>query len=222
MGTLYHLPLSPFCRQIRIAAAEKELSLRLQPEKTWERRHEFLALNPAGEVPVLVEDDGTVVVGVRAIAEYLEEVHPDPPLLGLSPKARAEVRRLVDWFDLKFDREVTQNLIGEKVMKRFLGQGQPEVVRIRAGRHNITAHLDYIAYLADRRRWLAGDRLSLADIAAAAHLSALDYIDDVPWDDHARAKDWYVRVKSRPSMRPILADTVAGMPPPGHYADLDF
>ncbi|MCP4330379.1 MAG: glutathione S-transferase family protein [Alphaproteobacteria bacterium] len=222
MRTLYHLPLSPFCRQIRIAAAEKEVEITLRAEKVWERRPEFLALNPAGEVPVLVEDDGVTVVGAGPISEYFEDVHPDPPLYGLSPRARAEVRRLVAWFDLKFDREVGQNLVGEKVTKRFLGQGQPEVHRIRAGRHNIKTHLDYIAYLSDRRRWLAGDAMSLADIAAAAHLSTVDYIDEIPWDEHPLAKDWYVRMKSRPSLRAILADLIAGLPPPDHYADLDF
>jgi glutathione S-transferase len=222
MRMLYHLPLDPFCRQIRIATSEKELELRLQSEKIWERRTEFLAMNPAGEVPVLVEDDGAVIVGIRAILEYLEETHPDPSLIGAGPKARAEVRRLADWFNLKMDREVTQSLIGEKVMKRFLGRGQPDVTRIRAGRHNIKIHLDYIAYLADRRRWLAGDSLSLADIAAAAHLSSLDYIGEVPWDENPLAKDWYVRIKSRRSMRSVLSDLVAGLPPPDHYADLDF
>lgn len=222
MWTLYHLPLSAFCRQVRIVCAEKGIELDLRAEKVWERRPEFLALNPAGEVPVLVGDDEAVVVGPGPIAAYAEEIHPAPSLFGDTPPARAEVRRLVDWFDLKFEREVTRNLVGEKVMKRFLGRGEPDPATIRAGHHNIAGHLDYIAYLADRRRWLAGDEMSLADIAAAAHLSALDYIDEVPWAAHPKAKDWYARIKSRPSLRPVLADLVAGLPPPKHYADLDF
>jgi glutathione S-transferase len=222
MWTLYHLPLSAACRQVRIACAEKAIELELRPEKIWERRPAFLALNPAGEVPVLVADDDAAIVGPGPIAAYVEEIHAEPSLFGATPLARAEVRRLVDWFDLKFEREVTRNLVGEKVMKRFLGRGEPDPATIRAGHHNITGHLDYIAYLTDRRRWLAGDDLSLADVAAAAHLSALDYIGEVPWAEHPLAKDWYARLKSRPSLRPVLADLVAGLPPPKHYADLDF
>ncbi len=222
MRTLYHLPLDPGCRKIRILLAEKGLEFALQTEKTWERRESFLALNPAGDVPVLIEDDGTSIPGSHVIAEYLDEAYPDPPLLGAVPLDRAEARRLVDWFDTKFGVEVSAILIEEKIMKRFLGLGHPNASAIRAGLANMHYHLDYIGWLCDRRRWLAGDAFSLADVAAAAHLSAVDYIGDVPWDEHAGAKDWYARVKSRPSLRSILADLVPGAVPSRHYADLDF
>ena len=191
-------------------------------EKIWERRPDFLNLNPAGEVPVLIEEDGTSIVGTAVAVEYLDEAYPDPPLIGENPLDRAETRRLVQWFDGKFRREVSVNLIEEKVMKRFLGLGEPNASAIRAGHGNVHYHLDYIAWLCDRRRWLSGESFSLADIAAAAHISAIDYLGDVPWDDHGKAKDWYARVKSRPSLRPILADHVPGITPPKHYADLDF
>ncbi len=222
MRTLYHFPLDAGCREIRILLAEKKLDCELKAEKIWERRAGFLKLNPAGEVPVLVDEDGSALPGARVITEYLEEVYPEPGLLGCTPLDRAEVRRLVDWFDVKFHREVTQGLVEERIMKRFLGLGAPSSNAIRAGLHNINHHLDYIAWLSERRRWLAGDDFSLADIAAAAHLSSVDYLGDVPWKDHAEAKDWYARVKSRPSLRPLLADLVPGAPPPKHYANLDF
>jgi glutathione S-transferase len=188
----------------------------------WECHDEFLALNPAGEVPVLVEEDGTAIADSVAIVEYLEDTYPEKPLLGLTPAARAEVRRLSQWFDVKFGREVSDNLVGEKVLKKFLGLGQPDSTAIRAGHANMKTHLEYVSWLADRRRFLAGDFFSLADIAAAAHFSAVDYIGDVPWDDYPRAKEWYVRIKSRPSFRPVLADHIPGLRPPTHYADLDF
>ncbi|HEX9808444.1 MAG TPA: glutathione S-transferase family protein [Alphaproteobacteria bacterium] len=222
MRLLYHVALSPACRKIRVILQEKGLEFRLQVEKVWERRPQFLALNPAGEVPVLVEEDGAVLAESWVIAEYLEETHPRPALIAGDPCARAEIRRLAAWFDVKFDREVTRNLVGEKVMKRFLGLGEPNSAAIRAGHANLPVHLDYVSYLVERRTWLAGDTFSIADIAAAAHLSALDYIGDVPWDAHPVAKDWYARIKSRPSFRPLLADHIAGLPPPRHYADLDF
>jgi glutathione S-transferase len=222
MRVLYHLWLSAFSRTIRVVLKEKNLEFTMKAEKVWERRPEFLALNPAGEVPVLIEPEGAVIAGVHAIGEYLDEVYREKILLGLNPVDRAEVRRLVAWFDVKMNHEVTENLVGEKILKRFLGLGQPNSSAIRAGHLNLVHHLDYIGYLTERRRWLAGDNFSLADITAAAHLSTLDYLGDVPWDDHEPAKEWYARIKSRPSFRPLLADHIPGAAPPKHYADLDF
>ncbi|MBI3453698.1 MAG: glutathione S-transferase family protein [Rhodospirillales bacterium] len=222
MRTLYHLWLSPFSRKVRVTLKEKNLDFEMKVEKVWERRPEFLALNPAGTVPVLIEEDGPTIADSGAICEYLEEVYAERPLYGDTPAERAETRRLVAWFDQKFCREVTDNLLREKMMKRFLGLGEPNSSAIRAGYANIRYHLDYIGWLTERRRFLAGDKFSLADIAAAAQLSALDYINDVPWAEHERAKDWYARIKSRPSFRPLLADHIPGAPPPKHYADLDF
>jgi glutathione S-transferase len=222
MTTLYHLWLSPFCRKVRIVLQEKGVPFEMKAEDLWRRRPEFLALNPACEVPVLVVDGAAAIADSAAICEYLEETQPEPALIAGSAGDRAEIRRLVAWFDRKFDTEVTRNLVGEKIMKRFLKLGEPDSRAIRAGKQNIHVHLDYIAWLTERRTWLAGDTLSLADIAAAAHLSALDYIGEVPWAEHEAAKDWYARIKSRPSFRPILADHLPGEPPPKHYANLDF
>ena len=222
MQTLYHLWLSPFCRKVRIVLHEKKIDVDLKVENVWERRKEFLALNPAGEVPVLLEPGGTALSGSNVISEFLDEIHPEPALIGRHPLERAEVRRLVHWFDGKFNAEVTENLVGEKVMKRFLGLGAPDSNAIRAGQNNINTHLSYISYLIERRRWLAGNELTLADIAAAAHLSTIDYLGDVPWADHHPAKDWYARIKSRPSFRSLLSDHIPVAPPSKHYANLDF
>ena len=222
MRTLYHLPPSAACRVVRLALAEKGLPFELEVERVWERRAEFLALNPAGEVPVLVEEDSTIVADVRTICEYLDEAYPEAPLIGATVHGRIETRRLFTWFDVKFAREVTDNLVGEKVLKRLSGFGQPESAAIRAGLANIHYHMDYVGWLADQRRWLAGDVFGLADIAAAAHLSVVDFLGNVPWESHPEAKLWYAQVKSRPGFRPLLADQVAGVAPPSHYADLDF
>ncbi|MBL8805785.1 MAG: glutathione S-transferase family protein [Rhodospirillales bacterium] len=222
MRTLHHLPLSPFCRKVRIVLGEKRLEFELKVEKTWERSPAFLAMNPAGTVPVLVDADGTIVCHSQAICEHLEREYPDVNLIGETPAERAEVRRLVAWFDEKFAREVTDNLYREKMMKRFLATAEPNSHAIRAGYQNIRYHLDYIGWLAERRKFLAGERFSLADIAAAAHICTLDYLGDVPWEAYPRAHEWYAPIKSRPSFRPLLADHVPGSPPPAHYADLDF
>src|SRR5260370_19339739 len=179
MRDLYHLWLSPFSRTIRVALKEKNLEFTLKAEKVWERRPEFLALNPAGEVPVLIEPDGTVLADVRAIAEFLDEAYRAKILIGINPPARAQLRRLVAWFDVKMNQEVTENLVGEKMMKRFLGLGQPNSSAIRAGHANLINHLGYIGYLTDRRPCLPRENFSLPDITPAAHLSTIDYLGDV-------------------------------------------
>ena len=222
MRTLYHVWLHPFSRKVRLALAEKKLEFELQVEKIWERRTAFLAMNPAGDVPVLVESDGTILSNSQVICEYLEEVYPETNLLGADPMQRAETRRLVGWFDVKFNREVTDNLVGEKLMKRFLKLGEPHGPSIRAGHANIHYHLDYIGFLCEKRKWLAGEAFSLADIAAASHLSCIDYIGDVPWDEHHAARDWYSRVKSRPGFKSLLEDRIPGFTPVEHYEKVDF
>ena len=222
MRLLYHTPLSPFCRKIRMLLKEKGLDFELVNENPWDKNLEFFALNPAGEVPVLIEDDGSVISGAYAIAEYLEEQYPQITLLGHTPVQRAEVRRLVDWFDHKFDFEVTQNVLFEKAFKKYFDKGEPDSARIRLGKHNMLYHLDYIGYLANERYFLAGDNLTLADLAAAAHLSAHDYLGDINWGYNHAAHGWYALIKSRPSLRSILIERMRGVRPPAYYEDPDF
>ncbi|MEM7444865.1 MAG: glutathione S-transferase family protein [Pseudomonadota bacterium] len=222
MRTLYHFSLLPACRIVRSALAEKNLDVELKAERIWERREEFMAVNPAGEVPVLIEPDGTTLTELWVITEYLDEVYGDCPLLGEDPLGRAETRRLMVWFDQRFGTEVTNNLVGEKVLRRFYRSGQPVSEKIRQGKDRLSFHLDYIDYLAEHRNWLAGDDLTYADLVAASHISAVDYLGDIPWDKHREAKNWYARVKCRPSFRPILDELVPGVAPARHYKDLDF
>ncbi|MBC7164130.1 MAG: glutathione S-transferase family protein [Roseovarius sp.] len=221
MVRLYHVPLSPFCRKVRLCLAEKRIECELVEERYWERDADFLRRNPAGKVPVL-RMDGRIMTESMAICEYIEESHPEPPLMPREPEARHEVRRLVGWFDDKFHAEVTSKLLYERVNKKLMKQGFPDSRNVKDGARAIKFHLDYMAWLLDHRRWLAGDVMTLADFAAAAHLSALDYISDVDWHRSEAVKDWYAKIKSRPAFRAILADQVPGFPPPAHYADLDF
>ena len=222
MPSLLHLPLDPFSRKIRIVLGEKKITASLAVEPIWERRHEFLSINPAGTVPVFIEDDGTTISTSQAIAEYLEETSKEPALIFGTALPRAEIRRLCTWFDVKFNTEVTEYLLGEKIMKLFLGLGEPSSETIRAGYANIDTHLGYIEYLAEQRAWLAGEHFSLADITAASHISCIDYLGDIAWEDYQQAKQWYARIKSRPSFRPLLQDLIPGTRPPAHYKNLDF
>jgi glutathione S-transferase len=230
MLTLFHHPLSPASRYVRLILTEYGVPVRLIEERFWDRREEFLLLNPAGEVPVLVADGQPPVPGEAIIAEYIEETLPPSELpdrlMPPKPAQRVEVRRLANWFNDKFQAEVSGPMVLERVFKRYMtreqGGGSPDTEAMRAARHNIRYHLAYVGWLARSRDWLAGDRLSLADLAAAAHFSAMDYLGEVPWSEDDAAKQWYARVKSRPSFRPLLSETLAGLPPAEHYADLDF
>ncbi len=224
MRTLYHTPLSPYCRKIRLQMKEKQLDFELVDEPVWERRQDFFKLNPAGEVPVLVDENGMIISGSYAICEYLEEGYPDQPpaLLGASVADRAEIRRLVSWFDVKFYHEVVQGILFERVYRQLMKYGAPDTDILRECKKYIYYHMDYLAHLMLQKNWLAGEAISMADLTAAAHLSVLDYLGDVPWDYAPRVKEWYALVKSRPCFRPLLADRVRGFRPPSHYDDPDF
>jgi glutathione S-transferase len=231
MHKLTHFRLCPFSRAIRIALGELYMEVELAEERPWEWRPQFLALNPAGELPVLQLDDGPTLCGFYAISEYLGEAAPgegdEDPVKALFPgnrAERAEVRRLIDWFNGKLNREVTQELLNEKVYARLLpgGDPTPNTDVLRAIRTNLRYHMSYIGHLAERRSWLAGEDLSFADLAAAAHLSSVDYLGEVPWEEFEAAKVWYARMKSRRAFRSILADRLPGATPPTHYANLDF
>jgi len=221
MFRLYHYPLSPFCRKVRLVLAEKKIEVDLVEERYWEQSSEFLRRNPAGKVPIL-RVDGKPMTESTPICEYLDEMHPEPKLIPSDPQHRYEVRRLVAWFDDKFHTEVTTNLLYERVHKKVTGQGFPDSKNVKAGAKKIKFHLDYMNWLLEHRRWLAGDTMTMADFAAAAQLSTLDYISDVDWNRSSVVKDWYAKIKSRPAFRGILADQIPGFPPPKHYNDLDF
>jgi glutathione S-transferase len=237
MHTLWHFRLCPHSRAVRLALSEIGFVFQLQEERPWEWRPEFLSLNPAGELPVLALADGPIISGAYAITEFAAEEMALLPVAaaaggGIAPAAlfpgnredRAEVRRLVDWFLGKMHREVSRDTIAEKVHARYThGQSHvPDPQVLQACRANLRYHMSYIGFLAYQRRWLAGDTLSMADFAAAAQLSCLDYLSEVPWSEYPAAKDWFARIKSRPSLRPLLNERVPGTPPPLHYTNLDF
>lgn len=230
MLTLFHHPFSTSSRFVRLACAEYGVTPDLVVEKPWERRRDFLLLNPAGSLPVLVENDGPPICGASVVMEYLDETRGyamgDRRLMPQHAETRAEVRRLVDWFLGKFDAEVVGYLVHEKIFKleipRSQGGGAPDSAVMRAARANIRHHLKYLGWLTATRDWLAGPRLSYADLAAAAALSCVDYLGEVPWSEDDTTKSWYGLVKSRPSFRTLLSDRILAIPPAATYADLDF
>jgi len=223
--TLHHFPLDPASRLARLALGEKRLPFAEVQVRYWERPREFAELNPSGMVPVLVDaadGEALTLCESRAIVDYLEEAYPEPGLLGREAAERAEVRRLITWFERKFDFEASSYILHEKIEKRLLGLGAPDLANLRQGREGLKSHLLVLDALLQEREWLAGKRLSLADFAGAAHLSVIDYFGDVPWADFPAAKTWYMKLKSRPCFRPLLADRWPGLAPARHYDDLDF
>lgn len=230
MLTLLHHPFCPHSRFIRLVLAEYGLDTVFAEERVWDRREAFLELNPAGTTPVLIDEGHPPVPGAAVIAEYLDETQGpamlERRLLPFDRDARVEVRRLMAWFNDKMFAEVTGPLAAERFYRRHMrveqGGGPPDTEAIRVARSNIRYHLGYIDWLVRTRDWLAGDRMTYADLAAAAHVSVADYLGDVPWKDDGMAKVWYARVKSRPSFRSLLVDELPGVPAAPHYTNLDF
>ena len=192
--TLYHYSLCPFSRKVRLVLFEKGLPYSMIFETPWARRPEFLKLNPVGNVPVLLEPDGHALSDHVAICEYLNEIKTTPNLLGETPRGRAEVRRITNWFDTEFYMDVFKPLVGEKVFKAVKTGAAPDSTLIRAGRENLKRYMGYLDWLTARRSYLGGRSLSIADLAVAAHLSVLDYLGEVPWETYPDAKLWYAKI----------------------------
>lgn len=220
---LHQFPLCPFSRKVRLVLAEKNISAELALDYPWEQKDSFLALNPAGQTPVLVETSRNIALpDSAAIIEFLDEMFEESPLIGSAPRERAEVRRIAAWFDTKFYAEVGIPVMRERILNRLVHKAPPDPATLRQAIKTADQHLDYLSFLLDHRRWLAGNMFSLADIAAAAHLSVIDYLGGIDWRPHEQVKQWYSAIKSRPSFRPLLAERMPGISPPAHYDALDF
>ncbi|MEK6733593.1 MAG: glutathione S-transferase family protein [Pseudomonadota bacterium] len=221
MYILYHYPLCPFSRLVRIILLEKQIPYKLIEKKPWVRDYELASLNPAFELPVLIADDRPIS-SAYAICEYLETLNEEISFLSSNNLDNAEIRRIFSWFTSKFYSEVTKLIFDEKIIAHFVEKHSPRANYIRAARANLKYHLDYIEFLLKTRKWLAGNIISFADLAAATQISTLDYLGELDWDKHEHAKEWYSIIKSRPSFRSILTDRIRGFTPPAHYQNLDF
>jgi glutathione S-transferase len=223
MWQLYQFPLCPFSRKVRLMLGEKGIDHELVRESPWLKRDEFVDLNPAGQTPVLVEaSKGLVLIDSNAICEYFEETIDRAPMIAGTAVNRAEVRRLVAWFDDRLFGDVVEPIMDERMRKRLVNQDPPDTRILRDAMKVANSHLDYIDYLLDHRRWLAGPVLSLADLTAAAHLSVADYLGGLDWRGHKQTIDWYAVMKSRPSFRSFLGERMEVIAPPPHYDKVDF
>jgi glutathione S-transferase len=222
---LYHFAFDPGSRAVRLALGEARIDVSETPVRPWEDGCPVATLNPSGMPPVLqVSDAGRplTLCEPAAILGWLEERTPEPFLLPADPAERAEVRRLLAWFERRFTDEVNAVLLHERMEKPLLRLGPPEARALRSGREALKSHLVMMEGLLTRRDALAGRRISQADIVAAAHLSVLDYFGEVSWASYPGLKTWYMKLKSRPCFRPLLADRFPGVHASAWYADLDF
>jgi len=223
MWQLYQFPLCPFSRKVRLLLGEKGVGYEPVRESPWLRRDEFLDLNPTGQVPVMADTErGVTLIDSAVICEFFEETVNKAPMLNGTATDRAEIRRLTIWFDTNFYAEITAPLLHERMLKRIVYKQSPDGQALRNAMKAAVNHLDYIDYLLDHRTWLAGPTMSLADLAAAAQISIADYLGGIDWKSHEQAKGWYVRMKSRPSFRPLLSERMEGIPPPADYEKLDL
>ncbi len=223
MWQLYQFPLCPFSRKVRLLLGEKGVGYELVRESPWNRRDEFVDLNPTGQVPVMVDTErGVTLIDSTVICEFFEETVSKNLMLNGTATDRAEIRRLAIWFDTNFYAEITAPLLHERMLKRIVYKQSPDGTTLRNAMKAAVNHLDYVDYLLDHRTWLGGATMSLADLAAAAQISIADYLGGIDWKGHEEAKGWYLRMKSRPSFRPLLTERMEGIPPPADYEKLDL
>jgi glutathione S-transferase len=223
MWQLYQFPLCPFSRKVRLLLGEKGVGYDLVRESPWDRRDEFLDMNPAGQVPVMADPQrGVLLMDSMAICEYFEETVDKSAMINGTAVNRAEIRRLVAWFDSQFFHDITAPLLGERMMKRLVTKAAPDSKALREAMKAAVRHLDYTDYLLDHRNWIAGATMSLADLAAASQISVADYLGGIDWKNHEQTARWYGGMKSRPSFRPLLSERMEGISPAPHYDDVNF
>jgi glutathione S-transferase len=225
MPKLLQHRLDPGSRLARLMLAEYGVGVDLEDIKPWLREPGLLEISPGASVPVLIETGEAPAVGVLAVIHAIEDRHSPSAVAGLFParsKDRAEMWRLIEWVLLKLNDEVTRYVIEEKLAKRDQRGATPEPGILRVAKANLTEHLLYFNWLFATRQWLAGEQMTLADFALAAHLSTLDYLGDVAWETSVETRQWYARIKSRPAFRTLLNDRIGALAPHQGYADLDF
>ena len=222
MFKLYYMSMCAPSRAAKIILNEKSIKFHSINEPVWQRRIEFLKINPEGELPVIIDNKNNKIIGYFSLAYFLEDNEDQKSLVGKCPLSRLEVRRICKWFDNKFNKEVYENIVEERVFKSLKGLGNPSSESLKAGRVNLKNHENYLEWLLKNRTFIAGEFFSIADIICSAYLSTLDYLGEVDWERINLTKKWYAQIKSRPSFRDILEEKLFTIPASKHYKNLDF
>ena len=219
MIKLHYFVLCPFARKIKITLAEKALNYELIRENIVHEQDNRKTVRSFEEMLVL-RDGNQKYTNHIAIDEYLEERYPRHSLLADSLQVRANIRMISNLFDNQFYHQVVKKILYERLYKSVTNRRAPDSNLIRKVRQDIALYLDYIEkLLSASAKWLAGEQLSRADIVVASHISVLDYFGDIPWSHNQEVREWYAVFKSRPSMKTILEDRIAGFDPAPDYCD---
>ena len=222
MLTLYHYQLCPSSRFIRLLLDEYKIEHITQLENYWKPQDEFLLINPAGHLPVLIDISNFPIIGFNACVEYIRDMVLKPNIFPDDYKKKAEIYRLYHWFDTLFKKEVLDPIIYEKVFSRVIENLTPNSLNLRNGIQNLGFHLKYLEYLLKDKDFLVGDTITSCDFFAAANLSVLDYLGLLNLNDHPKLRVWYFKLKSRPSFKNILKDYIVGLTPHENYKLLDI
>ena len=222
MIILYHYYLCSSSRYIRLILEEHKLSYQTQLENYWKPQNDFLELNPAGYLPVLVNEENFPIIGANACVEYIKDLELRSNFFVENYKEKAEINRLVHWFEVIFKKEVFDPIIYEKVYSRIVENITPNSENIRAALQNLDFHIQYFNYLLNNKNYFIKDELTYLDFLAAANFSVLDYLGLLNLKSHENIREWYLKLKSRPSFRTLLKDQIVGLNPHENYKNMDI
>ena len=227
---LYHYPICPLCRKIRFLFYENGVkNCAFKIENFWEHREKFCRINPTGKVPFLAiqqEEDGEkkslLIWGKNSIVNYLRQKYPVETLLYGSIENQANILKYDEWFETQFYDDVSYPIINERVYTFYKKKREINLEVLKMARFNLKQHMNFIEKMLQNRDWIVGDKFSLADLSCACQLSSLDYLGEINWADYPMIKNWYQIIKSKPSFREFLYDTIPDFKPSVWYRELDF
>ncbi len=222
MLTLYHFPICPFSRKVRMFLLESQLDHELVKINPWKQQEKLIKISRTGLMPAL-KNNSLVVNGGQSICEYISENKEIlDNLIGSSPETRHLDRSIAEFFDIHLFADTSNVIINERFVKFITTSSTPNSSLIRAAKLKIKKYFIYIESLLDVNEYLGSNKFSISDISAASHISVLDYFGDIDWNQSIKVKHWYSLIKSRKSFQKILIDTVEGFLPPEHYKEIDF
>jgi glutathione S-transferase len=224
MYKLYHYPLCPFSRKVRFLISHFNIPCMLNDERFWERRESFLKMSPIGTVPLLVKKGSLFFPHSDLIVNHIiKNYDTDFSLIPEKEEDEVRVKSISTWFDEKFFHEVSKIFLYEKVIHTMKQDESPDVNSLNIARYNVHIHFEFLEFLLSQNAFLAGEKFTLADITAGAHISVLDYLSEIKWSNvSVLIKDWYSIVKSKIPFKDILLDRVPNIKPSITYEILDF
>ena len=200
---LYDLPPSPNARRVRIFIAEKGLEIPIVPVNmmTGENQSEdYLAKNPLGKMPLLELDDGTYIAESAAICRYLEEMNPNPPLMGRNPLEKALVEMWHRRMELEFLIPMITIFLHTGEMWKDRVTQIPQVAE--TGILNVKERMEWLDRELDGKEFITGEDYTVADIAAqCAFVMGKAALGLRIAEDQLNLSNWFTRVSSRPTAR---------------------